>query len=171
MPRFSQTVLSDDQIQIAPEALWEVLVDPDLLAELTPLVDRITQLEDRWTWRLVTVNALGMRAAPEFTTLIRLHDGTRIDFEPDPSAEERASAEGFLTVGPDGDGGARIAIDVTATVELPLPTVMGRPVRRVMFQTMKAGGTRFARNLLAHLGNPPHRGLDVRAVDREGPGR
>lgn len=166
VPRFSQTVLSDDLIQIAPEALWEVLVDPELLAELTPLVDRITQLEDRWMWRLVTVNALGIKAAPEFTTLIRLDEGSRIDFEPDPTADERASAQGFLTVGPDGDGGARIAIDVTATVELPLPSVMGRPVRGVMFQTMKAGGSRFARNLLSHLGDPPHRGLDVRAVDR-----
>ncbi|CAN5360741.1 hypothetical protein BH23ACT9_BH23ACT9_16170 [soil metagenome] len=163
MPTFSQTVLSDDRIKATPEEVWAVLVDPVMLAKLTPLVDTITVEGERWTWRLTTVNGLGLTAAPEFTTVMRLGEGRRIDFEPDPQSGERATAKGFLTVDVDGDE-TILAIDVTASVDLPLPRMMSKPVRSIMFSTMKAGGSRFARNLLRHLGNPSHRGLDVRGV-------
>ena len=163
VPQFHQRVLSNDRITTSSDRIWQVLVDPVLLARMTPLVDAIMVDGDLWRWRLVKVNGVGLTAAPEFTTLMRLEGGRRIDFDPAPEADDRASARGFLTV--DGDGRTTtLAIDVTATVELPLPRAMARPVNRVMYQTMKAGGSRFARNLLAHLGDPPHRGLDVRAV-------
>lgn len=163
MPRFTQTVRSDDRITTTPDRVWAVLVDPALLARMTPLVDVIIVDGERWRWRLITLSGLGMTAAPQFTTVMRLDVGHRIDFEPAPETDDRASASGFLTVEADGEDTV-VAIDVTATVDLPLPVVMARPVTRVMFSTMKAGGTRFARNLLVHLGDPPHRGLDVRSV-------
>lgn len=166
MPRFTQTVRSDDRIRTAPEDVWAVLVDPVLLARMTPLVDAITVDGDRWRWQLTKVSGVGMTATPEFTTLMRVEEGRRIEFEPAPEADDRASARGFLTVEADGVDHMVVAIDVTASVDLPLPRAMARPVTRVMFTTMRAGGSRFARNLLAHLGDPPHRGLDVRAVAR-----
>jgi carbon monoxide dehydrogenase subunit G len=164
MPTFSQRVLSDDRIDTSPGEVWEVLVTPELLARLTPLVDRITVDGDLWHWRLTPVSGLGMTEAPEFTTLMHLEEGRRISFEPAPGADDRASAVGELRVDADGDG-TTVAIDITASVDLPLPGLMGRAVRGVMFQTMKAGGSRFARNMLAHLGDPPHRGLHVRSGD------
>lgn len=160
MPRFTQTVRSDDRISTTPDRVWAVLTDPQLLAQLTPLVDTITPDGDLWRWRLTRISGLGMSAAPQFTTLVRLQEGRRIDFEPPPGARDRASAAGFLTVQPEGEETV-VAIDVTATVDLPLPRAMQRPVRALMYRTMRAGGTRFARNLVAHLGDPPHRGLRV----------
>ncbi len=164
MSTFAQRITSNDRIQVDPVALHEVLVTSKMLARLTPLVASIDVDGERWTWQLVGVNALGINAAPAFTTLMNIDD-RRIAFEPDPTTDERATATGVITVEPDGPAHTVVAIDLTATVDLPLPRMTTRAVQSVMFSTMKAGGARFAENLLRHLGNPPHRGLDVRNPD------
>jgi hypothetical protein len=172
MTRFAQRILSDDRIRVAAPTLHRCLTSPEALAELTPLVAAISAEGDRWVWQLVGISALGITAAPSFTTLMDVGE-TRIGFEPDPGRPERASATGFIVVEPDGPDHTRVAIDLTATVELPLPQAAGRAVRRVMYRTMRAGGTRFAEALLHRLGDPPHRGLHVRpgpAPDAATPG-
>jgi carbon monoxide dehydrogenase subunit G len=168
VPTFAQRILSSDRIEAAPEPLRDVLGSPALLAELTPLVQGIEVAGDRWRWQLVGITALGISAAPAFTTVMAV-EPTRIAFRPDPSRPERASATGHISVEPDGPDHTVVAIDLTATVDLRLPSVAARAVRSVMYSTMRAGGARFADNLLAHLGDPPHRGLDVRPGPTPGP--
>lgn len=168
MAEFSQRIVSDDVIATNPDALWQVLCDPDRVAELTPLVAVVTEEGDRWRWRLTGIKALGIQAAPVFTTVMdigRLH----MRFTPAPDTAERASAAGTLLVRPEEEDRAFIAIDLTATVDVPLPSQLDSPVRRVMFRAMRAGGERFAHNLLDSLGNPWHRGLDVRDGRDEAP--
>ncbi len=169
MRTFAQRITSNDRIRIERDPLHAILVDPDMLAQLTPLVQSIEVRGDRWEWQLIGINALGIKAAPRFTTVMDIAE-TRIAFEPADDTDELAAATGAITVEPDGDAHTVVAIDLTATVELPLPRLATRAVQSVMFSTMKAGGARFAENLLRHLGDPPHRGLDVRApglaVDR-----
>ncbi|MEE8601185.1 hypothetical protein [Euzebya tangerina] len=167
MGSFAQRIISDDRIAVAPARVHEVLSTPEMLAELTPLVASIdVHLAgpdgDRWTWQLSGVNALGIRAAPSFTTLMDIGEQAII-FAPEPGTDERAMASGRIDV----TAGSTmeetvVAIDLIATVELPLPQLARRAVKSVMFQTMKVGGTRFAENLLRHLGDPWHRGLNVR---------
>jgi uncharacterized protein YndB with AHSA1/START domain len=161
MTTFAQRITSNDRIEVQPERLYEYFVTPHLLAKLTPLVKSIDVDDDHWTWQLVGVNALGINAAPCFTTIMDV-DTDRIGFRPDPHADDRASATGTITVEADGPEHTVVAIDLTATVALPLPRMAAKGVQSVMFSTMKAGGSRFADNLLRELGNPYHRGLDVR---------
>ena len=162
MAQFAQRITSSDRIAVAPARVHEVLTDPDLLARLTPLVAGITVEGDRWTWRLTGVQAMGVKVAPEFTTMMEIGPNS-IAFEPAPDADERASADGQIDVTPGRtEDETVVAIDLIAVVELPLPKMASRGVKTVMFQTMKVGGSRFADNLLKHLGNPWHRGLDVR---------
>lgn len=161
MPTFAQRITADDVLDAAPEAVWPVFADPHQLAALAPLVDRIAAEGARWRWHLTGINRLGMTAAPVFTTLVAV-DGTAMDFAPDPARQERAAARGRLEVVAAADGGTRVLLDLTATVELPLPALAERGVTRVMYTTLKAGGTRFADNLVAALGHPARRGLAVR---------
>ena len=55
----------------------------------------------------------------------------------------------------DVDGGTKLSISLTVTVELPLPQ-RGRSRRsaRIMKTTMDRTGDKFADNLLKHLGIP-----------------
>ena len=174
MTTFAQRIVSDDLIAVPPSVIHTILSTPDDLAELTPLIDTVTPQEDgdRWVWQLNGINALGISAAPKFTTDMAISD-ERIAFQPVEGTGERATATGHLEVreprgtdreGRSWEGGTFVLIDLVATVELPLPKAMSRPVQRVMFRTMKAGGARFAENLLAHLDGAAHRGLDVRSA-------
>jgi carbon monoxide dehydrogenase subunit G len=164
MATFSQGIISDDRIEVDQQRIHRILTDPTRLAQLTPLVKSIQDDGNRWTWQLVGINALGIQAAPSFTTLMDIGP-EKIAFRPAPDVDERATATGHLTVTRDGDTHTTVAIELVATVELPVPKMAARGVQSVMFQTMKAGGARFADNLLTHLGSPPHRGLNVRPVD------
>ena len=164
MTLFTQRVIADDVLAVEPGRVFDVLADPNCLATLTPLVARIETDGERWTWQLVEVSALGVTATARFTTLMDI-GSEAIRFRPATDVDERASATGHLEVTADETGGTRVAIDLTATVELPLPRMMSRPVTAVMFATMRGGGSRFADNLLDHLGNPDRRGMEVRAAD------
>lgn len=164
MTRFAQRVISTDRIRVQPEAVHEVMTDPALLARFTPLIDHIDVHGDRWRWQLAGINAMGISIAPALRTLMDI-DTRRIRFRPDPTASEMATATGELSVAHDGSDHTKLAIDLLATVDLPLPSLAGGAVRKVMFQMIKAGGSRFADNLLRHLGDPPHSGLDLRAAE------
>lgn len=164
MNRFAQGIVSTDRINVQPERVHEIMADPDLLAKLTPLVQKITTDGDRWRWQLVGINALGLSIAPAFLSVMDIGEEC-ITFRPDPHASEMATASGELSVTADGPAHTSLAIDLVATIDLPVPKMMGAAVRRVMFETMKVGGARFADHLLRHLGDPPHSGLNIRAVE------
>lgn len=162
--RFSQRLVADDRFDAPPEQVRAIFDDPERLAELTPLVAEITESGDRWRWKLVGITRLGITAAPAFTTVIDADDHG-MAFSPDPTRSERATAAGRLTVRPD-HGGTEVELDVTASVELPLPSMMGGAVRGAMRSTLKAGGARFADNLVAALGDPSRRGLRTTTADQ-----
>jgi hypothetical protein len=171
MTRFTTTVRTDDVLDTSADAVWDVMRDPALLADLTPAVAEITADGDRWCWRMVGISALGVSVSPTFTVRMRFEEraalpggrsARRIDFAHDPAqgSREAAGATGtWLAV--DTPAGAYVGIDLTAHVDLPLPRAMSRPVTAVMERTIVTGGARFARNLMAHLGVPSSRGMQV----------
>lgn len=162
MTRFSTRIESSDVVGAPREAIFAVLQDPDLLAELTPLVEAITRIDDtpRWRWQLAGISALGTRFHPCFTVAMHFQEPARIDFAHDPpaGASEHAAAEGIYELDEVSasdefpDGGTRVAIQLDVHVELPLPKVSRRAVEGVMHRTTEKMGERFAVNLRRHLG-------------------
>lgn len=153
MTTFSTRNDSVEAVSAPIEQVWDAMADPDLLAELTPLIDRIEERGDHWTWHLVSVQALGASIAPCFTVAMTFDEPERIAFRHDPPADstERAGATGhYLLTG--FDGGTVLDIDMTMHVELPLPAMSRRAVERVMARSTQVAGDRFLDNLLTHLG-------------------
>lgn len=143
------------------ERIFAVLRDPDLLADLTPLIEDIDEVDGtHWRWQLAGISALGTRFHPCFTVEMRFREHDRIDFRHDPpdGVHEHAGAEGIYELEDLGEGGefpdgaTRVAIVLDVHVELPLPGVSRRAVETVMQRTMQRMGDRFAANLRAHLG-------------------
>lgn len=158
MATFSSHNRSTAEVPASRQQIWAVLRDPDALAELTPLVERITVDGDRWTWQLHGVSALGVQVSPAFTERMIFTEGERIEFHHDPpaGADERAGAEGTYVLADAGEGRTHLAIDITIEVDLPLPRLSAKAVERVMATTMARTGDRFARNLYRRLGIDPH---------------
>ena len=77
MATFSSHNRSTAEVPASRQQIWDVLRDPEALAELTPLVERITVDGDRWTWQLHGVSALGvqMRAVEGFVRMINEEGG------------------------------------------------------------------------------------------------
>lgn len=145
-------------VPVAPEAIWEVLTDPKLLAQLTPLVDRIEARGDKWAWTLAGISGLGIEVAPTFTERMTFVPISRIDFqhEPPPGHNERAGVNGVYQITKTGDAESKLRVDLSLCVELPLPGFSRRAVEKVMATTMARTGDAFARNLYAHLDIDPH---------------
>lgn len=157
MATFSSHNRSTAEVPASRQQIWTVLRDPEALAELTPLVERITVDGDRWTWQLHGVSAMGVSVNPAFTERMLFTDGERIEFhhDPPPGADERAGAEGTYVLADAADGRTHLAIDITVEVDLPLPRLSAKAVERVMAATMARTGDRFARNLYRRLGIEP----------------
>lgn len=153
MNEFTATVRSGARISADREAVWKALTDPDLLPRLTPLLRNITVGGDVWCWQMMRIAALGVSISPSFTERMTFEDGYRIGYThaPPPGARERAGAEGSYELA-DVDGGTRLDIELTLTVQLPLPRSAAPAVARVMRSTMNRTGDRFSANLLTHLG-------------------
>lgn len=144
-------------VPVGVEPIWNVLSDPDLLAELTPLVDHITVMGDRWCWTLVGISALGVSVTPSFTELMTFVPTSRIEYrhEPQPGVRERAGANGVYELIAVDDDTTKLRIDITLCVELPLPRFSRGAVERVMAATMQRTGDGFAQNLYRHLSIDP----------------
>lgn len=160
MTRFSATVTSQAVISAPRAEVWAALTDPALLAKLTPLLDHIDAEGDTWTWHMTEVKALGVGISPVFTEAMTFTEGdteSRIDFRHAAPAgtTERSGTEGnYVMTDAEVDGvtATKLDVELTLSVELPLPESAGRPVSRVMESTMNRTGDRFAENLLEHLG-------------------
>jgi carbon monoxide dehydrogenase subunit G len=153
MNEFSATVKSSADISADREDVWKALTDPDLLPELTPLLRSITADGDTWCWQMMRIAALGVSISPSFTEKMTFDDGHRIAYshQPPHGARERAGAEGVYALS-DVDGGTRLDIELTLSIELPLPKAAAPAVQRVMRSTMNRTGDKFSANLLRHLG-------------------
>lgn len=160
MNRFSATTTSTAVVTAPRAAVWAAISDPDLLPKLTPLLRSIDADGDRWTWRMVEIKALGVGISPCFTEQMIFDEGesvSRIDFrhDPPPGAKERTGATGWYRLEDttvDDAPATTLSIEMTLTVELPLPRASGGAVRRVMSSTITRTGDKFSANLLAHLG-------------------
>lgn len=158
MTRFESGDRSTMVVPAPREDIWRALTDPDLLADLTPLLDRVDAHGQRWTWHMSGISALGVEVAPSFTETMEFTEGERIDFShtPPQGSRERSGADGVYLLA-DADDGTELEVDITIHVDLPLPAISRNAVQRIMRQTMQRTGDRFHDNLLAHLGVPAHR--------------
>ena len=158
---FASRLIATERVHAPFDDVWAVFASTDRLAALTPLVAEIHDRGEVWQWRMAGITALGITAAPAFTTLMDINEhGMR--FRPDPSRPEVAAAAGEIRVTPVAAEVTDLLLDLTTRVDLPLPAAMRGPVTRVMYSTLKAGGQRFAASFLASIGSPPHDGLRVR---------
>jgi carbon monoxide dehydrogenase subunit G len=153
MSSFSATTENEAVVAADRMAIWAALTDPDVLRELTPLLNKIDSDGDLWTWHMKRISALGVGITPIFTEQMSFAEGKRIEYthRPPSGVTERTGAEGVYELS-DVDGGTLLKISLTLTVELPLPKRVGPAVRRVMKGTMERTGDKFSANLNRHLG-------------------
>lgn len=139
------------------QTVWEVLTDPEALTEMTPLLKGITVDGDRWCWQMAGIRALGVEVAPSFTERMRFDAPSRIEFrhEPPPGSVERAAADGVYELTELAPDRTHLSIDLTLSVELPLPAFSRRAVEKVMTSTMARTGEVFAERLARRLGVDP----------------
>jgi len=155
MNRFSATTESTAVVPADRMEIWRALTDADLLPRLTPLLNSIDTNGDHWTWHMIKIGALGVSITPVFTEKMTFDEGVRIDYNHDAPAgvKETAGAEGSYRLA-DVQGGTKLDISLTVTIELPLPRGAGPAVRAIMQKTMDRTGAKFSANLLKYLGVP-----------------
>jgi carbon monoxide dehydrogenase subunit G len=155
-------------VPVAAESIWDVLNDAELLASLTPLVDRITAQGDVWTWTLAGISGLGLEVAPTFTERMTFTPISRIDFrhDPPPGRTERAGVTGTYLITKVDEQTSKLSIDLTLFVELPLPGFSRGMVEGIMAATMGRTGDAFARNLYRHLEIDPDT-VTIRVLEGE----
>lgn len=153
MPWFETSTESEATVPATPEAIWEVLTDPDAVARLTPLVEHIEADGDLWRWQMARVPVLGVSLTPAFTEHMQFQQGRRIDYThtPPDGGREHAGVDGWYELR-GTDRGTLLGVGLTVKVDLPLPRLSGPAVRTAMRTVMAGIGTGFSRNLLRHLG-------------------
>lgn len=152
MNRFRAHNSSEANLRSAPDRVWDVLTDPELLPRLTPYLKRIEVDGDRWTWHLTRIPVMSATITPTFTEVMTFEEPTRIVFAHDPAkTDERTGVEGTYLLTPAGSG-THVAIDLEIWCDLPLPRISRIAVETVMGGVVAAMGKRFAANMLRHLG-------------------
>lgn len=128
-----------------------------MLAALTPLVRSIEASGSQWEWALNGIEALGLKVEAVFTETMEFVDERRIIFTHDPpsGSRERAGVEGVYDLSTTDPRATDLKVDLTLSVDLPLPRVSRLAVERVILTTMRATGQRFATNLYEELGLDP----------------
>lgn len=153
MATFSHTNRSEAVVAADPATIWAALTDPQLLVRLTPLLTGIDADGDVWRWHLTSISALGVGIAPVFTEQMTFTPTRRIAFvhRPPAGVREYTGVEGHYELEP-AEHGTHLSVELTMSVELPLPRLSAPAVERVMRVTMARTGDRFSANLLRHLG-------------------
>jgi carbon monoxide dehydrogenase subunit G len=147
-----------EAVVLAPQQdIWDVLVDPDLVARFTPFVKRISADGAHWRWEMGGLEVLGKSVAPAFTERMVFTEPDRIEFHHDPpeGVKEKSWVEGWYDLAPvpdDQGGGTALVTDLTISLDLPLPGVARPAVKATMGKVIDTMGDRFSANLLAHLG-------------------
>lgn len=141
------------------QEIWDVLKDPDLIAELTPFVTGIEEHGDHWVWHMTSLPVPRTTLSPDFTEKMEFVELERIDFHHDPPADAKESTgvEGWYLledVEPEGDEevATRLTTVLDITVDLPLPKATGLAVKGSMKTVIGQMGRQFSANLLQHLG-------------------
>jgi carbon monoxide dehydrogenase subunit G len=156
MAIFTARNVSASIVPVIPEEIWKHISDPVSLTALTPLVRSIEVDGSLWRWHLAGIEALGVCVAPTFTERMEFIEPRLIRFNhqaPD-GTHERAGADGTYELTPQGDG-TELKVDISLTIELPLPRLSAVAVEKVMKTSMQRTGKRFAINLYHRLGLDP----------------
>ena len=153
MTRFSARTEAGAVVSADRDEIWSVLVDPDLVARLTPFVTSIREQGEHWRWEMSKLQVLGVGVAPAFTERMAFADKERIEFEHDPptAGKERAGAFGWYDLAEHEDG-TMLATRLEIALDLPLPRASAPAVHATMRGVMGQMGERFSRNLCRHLG-------------------
>lgn len=153
MATFARTRRDTADIPHPVDAVWDLLVDPDAIARLTPLVADIdVDGQGRWVWALQGVPVPGRRLDLTMTEEMTFTPQSRIEFAHAPlDGGVRAGAEGHYALEPI-DSGTRLSIELTVTARLPLPGLARPAVEATMQRVLNQMGNRFAANMLRELG-------------------
>lgn len=154
MAVFSAQTSAQADVAAERAAIWKALVDPGLVARLTPFVKEIRAEGDHWRWQLTGLDLLGRKLAPAFTERMVFEEQRRIEFhhEPPDGTPERAGVNGWYDLSEGPGGTTRLETSLEICLDAPLPKVSGPAVRAAMKRVMATMGDRFSRNLLDHLG-------------------
>lgn len=160
MTRFTATTSAEAVVAAPRQQIWDILVDPAKIAELTPFLKRVSADGDHWRWEMSGLDVLGVKVAPAFTERMVFDELERIEFHHDPpaGATERSGVEGWYDLSDadpgDGAGGpaTHLATSLEITLDLPLPRLSRPAVVSAMKGVMGTMGDRFSANLLRELG-------------------
>ncbi len=151
MTRFTSSTQSEAVITADRDRVWEMLTDPETVARLTPLLQRIEVDGDLWIWHMGTIPGLPVAFAPTFTERMVQTPKERIEYEHAPrGGKEPAAVKGWYSLEDHADG-VKLGIYLEICVALPLPKMANGMVTRVMGQVMNQMGDRFAKRMLAEL--------------------
>lgn len=144
-------------VPVGRDEIWDILTDPSMLADLTPLVRSIEATGSNWRWTLNGIDGLGLSVEAVFTERMEFTAREQIVFTHDPpeGGHERAAVEGVYDLAPAGDTETDLKVDLELFVDLPLPRLSRHAVEPIMHSTMRLTGQRFATNLYEHLGLDP----------------
>lgn len=150
MNQFSATKREEATVPFPRSRVWEALVDPDLVARLTPMVKSISTSPDdaeTWIWHLRTIPVVGVAIEPHFTVKMTFTPEEHISYSPVPGQKENTCVTGEYGLTATGESSTHLSIHLTITVALPLPKMSRRVVHPVMQATLATMGVGFARAL------------------------
>lgn len=152
MANFSAGTKAEALVPYDRQLIWDILVDPDLVARFTPFVKRIVGDGEHWRWSMSGLEVLGVGFTPVFTERMTLTDLERIEFKHDPpqGEKERAGVNGWYALS-EVEGGTWLETSLDICASLPLPRISSPAVTAAMKGVMATMGDRFSKNLLDHL--------------------
>jgi carbon monoxide dehydrogenase subunit G len=167
MTVFSTRNVSSSTVPAPSSSIWQLVTDPGTLADLTPMVRGIEASGTHWTWTLHGIEALGLKVEPVFTERMEFTTERQIVFSHDPPGpgRELAGLEGVYDLTPVANGATDLAVDLTLSIDVPLPGLSRRAVEGVLKSMMRTTGRVFATNLYERLGLDPS-AVDIRELDR-----
>ncbi|CAN5138680.1 hypothetical protein BH09ACT12_BH09ACT12_26770 [soil metagenome] len=153
MTTFMQSTTAQAVVPVEREKIWDVLIDPTMIARFTPFVSKISERDGHWIWTMSGLNVLGKGFSATFTEKMTLDEMVRIEFTHDPPNDqgERAAVNGYYALS-DVEGGTHLETSLEVCTDLPLPRVSSGAVRATMKGVMGGMGDRFSKNLLDHFG-------------------
>ena len=86
MTRFTASNKSDATLKSSRKDVWVALTDAELLPKLTPYLNRIDVVDDRWTWHVTKVPILGKSIGSTFTEVMTFDEPKQIGFDARPRA-------------------------------------------------------------------------------------
>jgi len=157
MALFSARNVSSSTVPAPTGEIWKLITDPPTLADMTPMVQSIEAAGSHWRWTLERIAALGLNVDAAFTERMEFTEERQIIFSHDPPADshELAGLEGIYDLTPVGDDATDLAVDLSLTIDVPLPGFAGKAVEGVLGSMMRTTGRMFAANLYERLGLDP----------------